>query len=63
MEEKLTTLEKYGYIYPMVGMNPITRKELREKIKKDSPKMSETTLKKYSDAPFDGACGVLCRSF
>ena len=39
----------------MVGMNPITRKELREKIKKDSPKMSETTLKKYSDAPFDGA--------
>lgn len=55
MEEKLTTLEKYGYIYHMVGMNPITRKELREKIKKDSPKMSETTLKKYSDAPFDGA--------
>ena len=55
MEEKLTTLEKYGYIYNMVGMNPITRKELREKIKKDSPKMSETTLKKYSDAPFDGA--------
>lgn len=55
MEEKLTTLEKYGYIYHMVGMNPITRKELREKIKKDSPKMSETTLKKYSDAPFEGA--------
>lgn len=55
MEEKLATLEKYGYIYHMVGMNPITRKELREKIKKDSPKMSETTLKKYSDAPFDGA--------
>ena len=55
MEEKLTTLEKYGYIYHMVGMNPITRKELREKIKKDSPKMSETTLKKYSDAPFYGA--------
>ena len=47
MEEKLTTLEKYGYIYHMVGMNPITRKELREKIKKDSFRITKLFCKKY----------------
>jgi integrase len=29
MEEKLTTLEKYGYIYHMVGLNPITMYSFR----------------------------------
>ena len=30
MKDKLGYLERYGYIYSMVGMIPITREELRE---------------------------------
>lgn len=54
MKDQLSNLEKYGYVYNLVGTTPITREELREKIKKDNLKLSDTTLKKYADATFGG---------
>ncbi len=54
MDKKLEYLNKYGYIYHMVGMTPITKSELREKFKNGEEKLSSTTLTKYVDAPFTG---------